>query len=523
MAILKSLKKKFLTILISMFLVNTIFSQETITDTISQNFDTQEEDAYNNRIVDEMDSLLNIWYINKSMNLTENLYKMNISSTEPISYSDSVYALRLSQIPSIVPLSYNKEVRGFIERYCVRGRRSAGVLVGLSQYYFPIYEEIMDKYGVPQELKYLSVIESALNPMAVSPVGATGLWQFMFATGRQYGLDVNTFIDDRKDLIKSTHAAAKHLNDLYNIYKDWILAIAAYNCGAGNVNKALRRANGKTNFWDIYRYLPKETRGYVPAYIAATYMMNYWDKHNIVPIKIEMPLITDTVIVNKELHFQQLSAVLNIPIEQIRTLNPQYKRDIVPAYNQSYNLILPPNKAIEFNSLRDSIHNFNYLTYFTPLQVINIQTVKNHSDKKFSKLKKKVHIVKKGETLKSLSDKYGLAESEIRYMNRLKRKSNYLPAGRKLFVGYEPKETKIENKELKVDNKINSPTITPQQTEKVKQDNVEYIFYKVNKGDTMYSISKKFEGITLEEILKHNENIKDNKITPGQIIKIPKS
>ncbi len=507
-------------------LLNSINAQNNSLDSLKQvpdNFDNSPNFSY---IAEQVDSLLNIWYVKQSISKNKSFQKTT-QIDESVSFPDSIYANRLSQIPSIIPLTYNREVRSFIEMYCVKKRKFSGILVGLTKYYFPIYEEIMDFYGVPHELKYLSIIESALNPNAVSCVGATGLWQFMFSTGRQYGLDVNTFIDERKDIIKSTHAAARYLGDLYKIYNDWILAIAAYNCGPGNVNKAIRRANGKTNFWDIYYYLPRETRGYVPAYIAATYMMNYYDKHNIYPVTIDMPVLLDTVMVSKELHLQQVAAILNIPIEELKTLNPQYKRDIVPAYNQPYSMILPPNKALLFNSLRDSIHRYNYQTYFTPMQVVDIQSQKNNPALKIAQLKKRYHYVKKGETLKSISAKYGVSANEIKYMNKLRYNSVY--PGRKLIVGYEPANKvsdTVKNKAIVSNNKdIKAKTniVKNQKANTIAANNDQkFIYYKVNVGDTIWGIVKKFKGVTYNDIILHNKNIKKGNILPGQVLKIPK-
>lgn len=485
--------------------------------------DSTQNTAFDNSVSAQMDSLLNLWYVKQS--IKANSEKFVPLSSEGISYPDSIYAKRLSEIPSIIPLSYNKEVRSYIEMYCIRKRKLAGVIVGLSKYYFPMYEEIMEQNGVPQELKYLSIIESALNPNAVSCVGATGLWQFMFSTGRMYGLEVNTFVDARKDPVRATHAAARYLNDLHKIYNDWILAIAAYNCGPGNVSKAIRRAGGKTDFWQIYYYLPKETRGYVPAYIAATYMMNYYDKHNISVVPISMPTLTDTVIVQKEIHLQQVAAVLNLPIEELKALNPQYKRDIVPAYKDSYPLILPPLKAIDFTSLRDSIHNYNYTTYFTPMQVVDIDSQNNNPALNTARLNKKFHTVKPGETLSSISKKYGISTNEIKYLNKIRGKS--VTPGRKIVVGFYPAEknlakandtTKQQLTVAENNNLIPSDTLRKKTIRPVAQ---KFRYYKVLPGDTIWGIAKKFPGITHLDILNNNK-LKEGHIEPGQVLKIPK-
>ncbi|MDO5760096.1 MAG: transglycosylase SLT domain-containing protein, partial [Bacteroidota bacterium] len=277
--------------------------------------------------------------LNEKFPSSENAYSSNSKASL---IADEVYEQRLKSIPSAVNLVYNQQVRNHIIYYLDRMNRSVGVMLGLSKYYFPIFENILDSYGVPTDLKYLVVIESAFNPKAVSKAGATGLWQFMYATGRVYDLRENSIVDDRCDPIKSTIAAARFLSDLYNIYNDWSLVLAAYNCGPGNVNKAMKRS-GKRDFWDIYTFLPRETRNYVPAFIAATYVMNFYDKHGIEPVALTQPLslINDTIKVSKDVYFGQISDVLQIPLEQLKSLNPQYRMDYIPGTQAEYILKLP--------------------------------------------------------------------------------------------------------------------------------------------------------------------------------------
>lgn len=244
------------------------------------------------------------------------------------SFTDEDYIERLSRLPYIMEMPYNSLVRNLINRY-MRNPRSVAGLLGAANFYTPIFEDALESYGVPLELKYLPVIESALNPKATSPVGAAGLWQFMPGTGKQYGLEVNSLVDERRDPIKSSYAAAKFLSDLYNIFGDWSTVIAAYNCGPGNVKKAMRRAGGSSDYWAMYPYLPKETRGYVPAFIAANYAMNYYCDHGICPMRTKLPAHSDTVMVNKQIHFSQIAAKCGISMDELRTLNPQYRKDIV--------------------------------------------------------------------------------------------------------------------------------------------------------------------------------------------------
>ena len=246
----------------------------------------------------------------------------DMQDVNPI-YDKDIYIARLKRMPTRIEMPYNDAVQQIIDRYGIKLRQSVSTMLGLQNFYIPIFEEALEAYGLPLELKYLPVVESALNPNAVSRVGATGLWQFMITTGKRYGLEVNSLVDERRDPIKSSYAAAHYLSDLYKIFGDWNLVIAAYNCGPDNINKAIHRSNGETDYWQIYPYLPKETRGYVPAFIAANYMMTYYCDHNICPMKAELPVKTDTIMVDCDVHFEQIANVLNMDINQIKELNPQ--------------------------------------------------------------------------------------------------------------------------------------------------------------------------------------------------------
>ena len=272
----------------------------------------------------DIDSLLHSWHVQYFTKREDYCH----DDEENVYFPDSVYASRLASLPRIIPMPYNNVVRDCIDLYTERRRNLVRYMLGMADYYFPIIEEVLDKHGLPIELKYLAVVESALNPVALSRVGACGLWQFMLPTGKQYGLTINSLVDDRRDPVKATEAACAYFKDMYAIYKDWSLVMASYNCGPGNVNKAIKRSGGKTNFWDIFPYLPKETRSYVPLFIAANYVMNYYCDHNLCPLETNLPLATDTIHVNKMLHLQQVSEVLQVGLEQLRALNPQYKRDI---------------------------------------------------------------------------------------------------------------------------------------------------------------------------------------------------
>ena len=301
----------------------------------------------------DLDSLLNL-YMSKTY-LEED--DCNMRDINPV-YSKEDYINRLLRLPTVMEMVHNEVVQKFIDRYSGRLRHSISYMLGASNFYIPIFEEALEAYQLPLELKYLPIIESALNPKAVSRVGASGLWQFMIGTGKQYGLQVNSLVDERRDPIKSSYAAARYLSDLYKIFGDWNLVIAAYNCGPENINKAIRRSNGNKDYWEIYPYLPKETRGYVPAFIAANYIMTYYSLHNICPMSTRLPAKTDTVMVNKNVHLEQVAEVIGINIDLLRSLNPMYRRDIIPGATEPYALRLPMTEVGKFIDMQDSVYNY---------------------------------------------------------------------------------------------------------------------------------------------------------------------
>ena len=302
----------------------------------------------------DLDSLLNVYMAKTYL---DEATDCNFRDINPI-YSKEDYMERLSRLPSVMEMAYNEVVQKFIDRYSGRLRHSISYMLGASNFYMPIFEEALETYQLPLELKYLPVIESALNPNAVSRVGAAGLWQFMLSTGRQYGLQVNSLLDERRDPVKASYAAAQYLRDLYRIFGDWNLVIAAYNCGPGSINKAIHRAGGEKDYWQIYPYLPKETRGYVPAFIAANYIMTYYSQHNICPMRTRLPANSDTIMVNKALHLEQVAAVVGMDIDQLRALNPMYRRDIVPGNTGLMPLRLPLNEVNLFIDREDSIYAY---------------------------------------------------------------------------------------------------------------------------------------------------------------------
>lgn len=416
---------RFKKIIILFVVLSTCFS------VFAQNNEKEEEYLNFERNYNE---LLQSYYIKSNEKLLNERFPSSAfmpTSTTGSSTPDEVYRQRLNSIPSAVKLVYNGQVRNHIVYYLDRMNRSVGLMLGLSKYYFPIFEDILDSYGVPSELKYLVVIESAFRPKAVSKAGATGLWQFMYATGRTYDLRVNSIVDDRCDPIKSTIAAAKFLKNLYGIYGDWSLVLAAYNCGPGNVNKAMKRS-GKNDFWEIYDFLPKETRNYVPAYIAATYVMNFYQEHGIRPVELTRPLdlITDTVVVNKDIYFGQIQDVMNISVEELKDLNPQYKMDYIPGTQDKYSLRLPLKYVETFIEMEDSISNCNIEKYRPELakkddSISSIATVM--VDKTI------YHKVRKNETWSSIARRYGVSVSDLRKWNS-KIKKNKLQKGTLIAV-----------------------------------------------------------------------------------------
>ncbi len=472
------------------------------------------------------DSLTYKWYIEHPYITFENDFTFS-NDTDNVDYSDSVYLERIKQIPSIIPLSYNNIVKNYIKVYSGERRKEVAKMLGLAEYYFPIFEQILEEYGLPNELKYLPIIESGLNPNAVSRAGATGLWQFMYYTAKAYQLKMNSFVDERRDPIKSTHAAAKYISDMYAIYNDWILVIAAFNCGPGNVNKAIRRTGNKNDYWQIYYYLPRETRGYVPAYIAATYIFNYYPYHNIIPNKIEYSAITDTLIIKDELHFKQISEVLKIPYNDLCEMNPQFRNEIIPKDEKDgYILKLPIEYILDFIDLQDSIFAYNDSIFFSPKNIIVKPTSYSRYTAEPPKGYTKIYYtVKPGDNLGFIAEWYNIRVSNLKYWNNIR--GSLIKSGQKLVVFVpESKKSKYE--------KINDLTFEEKQKmsgnsspnfdipEVKNNQNFEYVYYEVKPGDTLWEIAKKYPGVSDYDIMQLN-NIKNaNKISPGQTLKIKK-
>ena len=404
--------------------------------TVTDNNGQEEVIEFPEAMTFELDSLLNL-YMSKNYLDEDNDCRMK--DVNPV-FEKEVFLERLKRIPSIIEMPYNEVVQKFIDRYSGRLRHSVSYMLGASNFYMPIFEEALETYGLPLELKYLPVIESALNPKAVSRVGATGLWQFMLATGKRYGLEVNSLVDERRDPIKASYAAANYLNDLYKVFGDWNLVIAAYNCGPDQINKAIHRSKGSKDYWQIYPYLPKETRGYVPAFIAANYIMTYYCEHNICPMTTRLPAKTDTVMVGRNVHLEQIASVCNIDIEQLRTLNPAYRRDIVPGATKLSAVRLPQTEVGKFIDLEDSIYAYNAEVLFSKRATVEVNddvpTYTRKSSSKRSRKKARSRgrnvTVKSGQTLSEIAKRNGTTVAKLRRLNGIK--GSNIRAGKKLRV-----------------------------------------------------------------------------------------
>ncbi|MCI2082903.1 MAG: transglycosylase SLT domain-containing protein [Bacteroidales bacterium] len=372
-----------------------------------------------------VDSLLSIWYVQRNVNNIDREI-MAMDSIQFISnVPDSVYISRLDRMNSFIPLPYNKIVRNFIILYTEKMPEKIPEILGLSNYYMPIIEGILDKYDMPKELEAVAIIESALNPKAVSRAGAKGLWQFMYSTAKMYGLNISSFIDERYDPVKSTDAAVRYLRDSYAVFGDWMLAIASYNCGAGNVSKAIRRSGGSHDFWTIYPYLPHETRGYVPAFIGALYALNYYPEHGITPAVVNLPVHTDTFHVSKMVHFDQISYYTGASAEQIRNLNPEYTHDIIPgSAGNPCILILPYTYSMAYVDNEAEIPKYRDSVYFNPVKMKSIRESGTGS--------RIVHKVRRGETLGLLARRYHTTVSKIKKWNHLR--GTTIRIGQRLYI-----------------------------------------------------------------------------------------
>lgn len=458
------------------------------------------------------DSLLSVWYAQRSTKLGDcmgidqemaiNLDSIQLSSNIP----DSQYIENLKKMNSFIPIPYNDIVRKYIILYTEKMPHKAARILGLSNYFLPIFEEIFDFYGIPKEIKALAIIESALNPIAHSPMNARGIWQFMYRTGLQYNLKINSYVDERLDPIAATHAAAKYLRDAYIIFGDWALAISSYNCGSGNVNKAIRRAGSK-EFWSIYPYLPKETRGYIPAFVGALYLLNYYKDYNIIPDKCPIPAHLDTFNIKQNLHFEQISENIGISLNELRYYNPQYTQDVVPGNEAEYTLKLPYNYTVAFVEKEQEIYHYKDSVYFNPIVYNKLKESRQIPQNTII-----YHKVKSGETLSKIASKHKVQLADLRKWNKLSSKSIIRP-GQKLAIHTKGGVNYVQQE--------NYNTYTPSKSSKSNSSSKGgYIYYTIKKGDTLLGIAHKHPGVSLDDILKINGLTKKSKIFPGKKIKI---
>ena len=496
--------------------------------------------------------MLEGWYM-KNYTATDRRYE----EMEDADTSDETIIERLKALPTVIEMPFNEVVRTYIDRYTKRGRSQVAALLGMSLYYMPVFEQALEERGLPLELKYLPVIESGLDPNAVSRHGATGLWQFMLGTARGLGMEVNSLVDERRDPYVASERAASYLKDLYDTYGDWSLAIAAYNCGPGNVNKALRRAGGDPkshDFWGIYYYLSPETRGSVPMFIAANYVMNYYQDHNISPVLAVKPLVTDTLHITERVHFNQISKVLDIPVEELRILNPQFRADLIPGTPDTpYTLILPSQQIHAYLMSEDAIKEYESDRYAlrgvvepgeVPSDAMLAVDEETFGEEAFNQElddvalaagggrgEAVVHKVEPGESLASIARKYGVSVDQIKKANNLRR--NAVRVGQQLKIsGAEPAATEgVQSRaplmadlsdgeaEAPRQSKASASKAAKQSKQNKKQKAAKPTIHKIRNGESLSTISKKY-GVSVAELKKANGMTGDN-LRAGKTLKIP--
>ena len=450
------------------------------------------------------DSLLQLWYRSYAISDFDAVHEYDMDSVRFTSdVSDEEMIRRLADMNSFISLPFNDNVKNYIILYSEKMKERMGRILGLSQYYFPVFEDILSKYSLPLELKYMAIVESMLNPTATSRAGAKGIWQFMYATGRSYGLEITSYVDERMDVEKSMDAAARYLADAYRIFGDWALAMSSYNCGAGNVSKAIRRAGGSMDYWDIYPYLPRETRGYVPAFVGVMYAMTYHQEYGIEPQDVGMPAATDTFEIRKNLHFRQISDVVGVPIEEIETLNPQYFNDIIPGDNHSYILRLPSSWTGAFLAAEpDSLYGYKRDSLLSSRVIRDVQ----NSGRKASQ-DRIAYRVRSGDYLGKIAGRYGVSVSQLKRWNNLR--SSNIRAGQTLYIyGASPKAAAAAAASQQSSSSGSGRTYTIGS------------YYTVKSGDSLYNIAKLYPGVSAENIKEAN-GLKSDRIRPGQELKIP--
>ena len=447
------------------------------------------------------DSLLSLWYVHRQLEATRELTEYDMDSVRFTSdVPDSVLIQRLEKMNSCITLPFNETVKNYMVLYSEKMPTKMGHILGLSSYYMPIFEDIFNRYGLPQELKALAIVESSLNPTATSRAGAKGMWQFMYNTAKTYGLRIDSYVDERLDVEKAADAAARYLLEAYNIFGDWCLAISSYNCGSGNVNKAIRRA-GKNDFWSIYPYLPRETRGYMPAFVGALYAMTYYKEYGIVPEPVQMPAHTDTFEIRRNLNFSQISEVIGIPGEELQNLNPQYIREIIPGNEGVCILKLPYNYTNAFIDRQDSLYTHKS-SVLASGSVIEGPTA--------GEGERIAYKVKSGDYLGRIASRYGVTVKQLQQWNNLR--GTNLRIGQTLYIyrgGARP-----------ASSSSGSGSTSSSSTASSSSSSGDYITYTVKSGDNLYQIAQRYPGVSANDIMRYNGI--SSSIRPGMKIKIPK-
>lgn len=459
-------------------------------------------------------------------------------------FTDEEYRQRIENISGEFPMRFNKIVRSYILAYTVKRRSSTEKIIGRSVIYFPIFEQALRRYNIPSDLKHLAIVESALRPNAVSPAGATGLWQFMHGTGTQYKLKVNQYVDERSDPYMSSEAAARFLSDLFDRYHDWPLAIAAYNCGPGRVNKAIRRG-GKKDFWQIYKFLPRETRNYVPAFISAAYVMNYYHLHNLSPEYPDYDIqITDKVRVYNRVSFNQIATSTGTPIETVKFLNPAFKQDFIPASSSGYILALPLSKMPNYRAMDPTATSVSYATL--PIRSFEDQVMQQNNSTTTSYTEVETeYVVRRGDNLGKIARAHRCSVKELRKWNKIS--GSQLKIGQKLKIleMVEVPSSSINTLDPNAHGSISKPT--PSTTTPVRHysstvstttdvahatsvvtkytqytDDVAdaYVYYEVQQGDILWDIASKYPSVTITDIMKLNGLSFNSEVRPGTKIKI---
>ncbi|MBO4917004.1 MAG: LysM peptidoglycan-binding domain-containing protein [Bacteroidales bacterium] len=449
------------------------------------------------------DSLLSLWYVHRQLEATRELTEYDMDSVRFTSdVPDSVLIDRLGKMNSVITLPFNETVKNYMVLYSEKMHTKMGHILGLSTYYMPIFEDVFNRYGLPQELKAMAIVESSLNPTAVSRAGAKGMWQFMYNTAKTYGLRIDSYVDERLDVEKAADAAARYLLDAYNIFGDWCLAISSYNCGSGNVNKAIRRA-GKNDFWSIYPFLPKETRGYMPAFVGALYAMTYYKEYGLVPESVQMPAHTDTFEIRRNLSFSQISEVIGIPGEDLQNLNPQYIREIIPGNEGVCILKLPYNYTNAFIDNQDSLYTHKSSEIASGSVLEGPSGIGDGQERIAYK-------VKSGDYLGRIASRYGVTVKQLQQWNNLR--GTNLRIGQTLYIyrgGSKPASSSGSTASTASSSSSSSSSSSGA-----------YVTYTVRSGDSLYKIAQRYPGVSAEDIMRYNGI--SSSIKPGMKIKIPR-